>query len=360
LLIDTPEIHFSYNIGMNALTSFFQDKFSKAIGIIIILSVLSMVMFSIESSFMPIRAYQTILYGSLLIFLLELVLRLLIEKRVTFLSAIDLVVLLNGFLIGAIDLRVLRIFRLFQIFNRSKFLLPTNTLIKTIVVQRNALFGSQIMVLSILLIVSTLIYFLENQAQPEVFSSIPAAMWWGIATLTTVGYGDVVPSTEVGKLLASLTMFLGIGMFALPAAILASAYYEEIQKKNFLISYEAIASIPLFHNLPLKAINKINEKLDVKLFQKNDTIFNKGDAADSMFIVEQGSVRVEIENPVILSSGSFFGEMALLSKSTRNATITALEDSKLLELQSSDLDELFEEHEVLFKELEQAIQDRSV
>ncbi len=93
---------------------------------------------------------------------------------------------------------------------------------------------------------------------------------------------------------------------------------------------------------------------------KNDTIFNKGDAADSMFIVEQGSVRVEIENPVILSSGSFFGEMALLSKSTRNATITALEDSKLLELQSSDLDELFEEHEVLFKELEQAIQDRSV
>ncbi len=203
MLIDTPEIHFSYNIGMNALTSFFQDKFSKAIGIIIILSVLSMVMFSTESSFMPIRAYQTILYGSLLIFLLELVLRLLIEKRVTFLSAIDLVVLLNGFLIGAIDLRVLRIFRLFQIFNRSKFLLPTNTLIKTIVVQRNALFGSQIMVLSILLIVSTLIYFLENQAQPEVFSSIPAAMWWGIATLTTVGYGDVVPSTEVGKLLAS-------------------------------------------------------------------------------------------------------------------------------------------------------------
>jgi len=201
-------------------------------------------------------------------FLLELVLRLLIERRVTFLSAIDLIVLLNGFLIGAIDLRVLRIFRLFQIFNRSKFLLPTNTLIKTIVLQRNALFGSQIMVLSILLIVSTLIYFLENQAQPEVFSSIPAAMWWGIATLTTVGYGDVVPSTEVGKLLASLTMFLGIGMFALPAAILASAYYEEIQKKNFLISYEAIASIPLFHNLPLKAINKINEKLDVKLFQK--------------------------------------------------------------------------------------------
>jgi voltage-gated potassium channel len=63
-------------------------------------------------------------------------------------------------------------------------------------------------------------------------------MWWGIATLTTVGYGDVVPMTDLGKLLASFTMLVGIGMFALPAAILASAYYEEIQKKNFLVSFE--------------------------------------------------------------------------------------------------------------------------
>ena len=134
--------------------------------------------------------------------------------------------------------------------------------------QRNALLGSQMMVISILLIVSTLIYFLESEAQPEIFGSIPAAMWWGIATLTTVGYGDVVPSTEVGKILASFTMFIGIGMFALPAAILASAYYEEIQKRNFLITFEAIAAIPLFQQLPVGAINKINEKLDVKLFQR--------------------------------------------------------------------------------------------
>ena len=344
---------------MQSLESFFQEIFSKFIGILIVFSILSMVLFSIESSYISPRTFEIILFSSLTIFLLELILRITLEKRVSLLTAIDALVLVNGFFIGILDLRVLRIFRLFEIFNRSKFLLPTNTLMKTIFVQRNAMLGSQIMVLSILLIVSTLIYFLENQAQPEVFSSIPAAMWWGIATLTTVGYGDVVPSTEIGKVLASLTMFLGIGMFALPAAILASAYYEEIQKKNFLISYEAIASIPLFQNLPLKAINKINEKLDVRLFQKNDTIFNKGDEASSMFIVEQGSVRVELENPVVLSSGSFFGEMALLAQSSRNATITALEDTKLLELQSSDLAELFEEHEALFKEVEQVIEERS-
>jgi len=106
--------------------------------------------------------------------------------------------------------------------------------------------------LSVLMVFSILIYFIEAKVQPDAFGSIPDAMWWGIATLTTVGYGDIYPATLTGKILASLTMFLGIGMFALPAAILASAYYEEIQKKNFLVSIETITEIPLFAKLPMK------------------------------------------------------------------------------------------------------------
>jgi voltage-gated potassium channel len=154
-------------------------------------------------------------------------------------------------------------------------------------------------------------------------------------------------------------MFIGIGMFALPAAILASAYYEEIQKRNFLITFEAIAAIPLFQQLPVGAINKINEKLDVKLFQKNEEIFKKGDEGDAMFIIEQGQVKVDLENPVYLGPGDFFGEMALISNSPRNATLVATDDSKLFELKKSDLEELFDEHEVLFRELEETIKNRS-
>ena len=148
-------------------------------------------------------------------------------------------------------------------------------------------------------------------------------------------------------------------MFALPAAILASAYYEEIQKRNFLITFEAIAAIPLFQQLPVGAINKINEKLDVKLFQKNEEIFKKGDEGDAMFIIEQGQVKVDLENPVYLGPGDFFGEMALISNSPRNATLVATDDSKLFELKKSDLEELFDEHEVLFRELEETIKNRS-
>ena len=154
-------------------------------------------------------------------------------------------------------------------------------------------------------------------------------------------------------------MFIGIGMFALPAAILASAYYEEIQKRNFLITFEAIAAIPLFQQLPVGAINKINEKLDVKLFQKNEEIFKVGDEGDAMFIIEQGQVKVDLDNPVYLGPGDFFGEMALISNSPRNATLVATEDSKLFELKKSDLEELFDEHEVLFRELEETIINRS-
>ena len=75
-------------------------------------------------------------------------------------------------------------------------------------------------------------YFVENEAQPKTFSSIPAAMWWGVATLTTVGYGDAYPVTPLGKFLGAIIALLGIGMFALPTGILGSGFVEEIQRKR--------------------------------------------------------------------------------------------------------------------------------
>lgn len=83
-----------------------------------------------------------------------------------------------------------------------------------------------------LLITSTLMYYIENEAQPENFSSIPQTMWWGIATLTTVGYGDIYPITGFGKLLGGLIAILGIGLFALPTGILASGFSEQLARGN--------------------------------------------------------------------------------------------------------------------------------
>jgi voltage-gated potassium channel len=335
------------------------DFFNKFFGAVIALNIFHQIVSSAGYLSIDVPLIQFLYWISIGVFAIEFLLRVLVERKLLFLTSIDGLVLINQIFFSFYDLRILRLFRLFDIFSKSRFLLPTNTLIQTIIKQRNALLGSQIMVISILLVVSTFIYFLESSVQPDVFGSIPSTMWWGIATLTTVGYGDVVPMTGLGKLLASFTMLVGIGMFALPAAILASAYYEEIQKKNFLVSFEAIASVPLFQELPIGAVGKINEKLQVVLVSEHETIFSKGEEADSMFIIEYGKVKVEIDQPVYLVSGDYFGEMGLLGNAPRNASITAADDTKLLELTKSDLEELSEEHPGLFKELELSVSSRS-
>lgn len=83
-----------------------------------------------------------------------------------------------------------------------------------------------------LLMSSSLMYFAERAAQPDVFSSIPAAMWWAVATLTTVGYGDVYPITPFGRLLAAVSAILGIGLFALPTAILGAGFIEAVEDRK--------------------------------------------------------------------------------------------------------------------------------
>jgi len=82
------------------------------------------------------------------------------------------------------------------------------------------------------IIAACLLYYAENHAQPEVFTSIPAAMWWAVSTLTTVGYGDIYPITPVGKIIASVIAILGIAMFALPTAIIGAGFIQEAESRK--------------------------------------------------------------------------------------------------------------------------------
>ena len=106
-------------------------------------------------------------------------------------------------------------------------------MIGTVVSNRKAeLLVSIMMSIILLLISSGLMYYIENHVQPEVFSSVPAAMWWGVVTMTTVGYGDVYPVTPLGKILAAIIAILGISLFILPAGIIAAGYTEELHRKR--------------------------------------------------------------------------------------------------------------------------------
>lgn len=134
-----------------------------------------------------------------------------------------------------VDLRVTRALRLLRILRIAKLARYLNALrlfARVASAKREELVMTSAVVAILLLLASSLMYFAENEAQPDRFSSIPAAMWWGIVTLTTVGYGDVYPVTTVGRLIGAVVAVLGIGLFALPTAILGSGFVEEIQRQR--------------------------------------------------------------------------------------------------------------------------------
>lgn len=129
-------------------------------------------------------------------------------------------------------LRALRLFRLFRLLKLGRYMKSLRRIRNVFVEKKEELFIAIFSVLILLVLSSSLMYFVENEAQPDKFSSIPAAMWWGIATLTTIGYGDMYPITLLGKVLGGIIAILGIGFFALPAGILASGFTGEIQKQE--------------------------------------------------------------------------------------------------------------------------------
>jgi voltage-gated potassium channel len=151
-------------------------------------------------------------------------------------ALIDLLAILPFFISGlTIDLRFLRVMRLLRLARILKLGRYSNALqliSRILVSKKEELAVALAAVLSLLLVASSFMYFIENRAQPEAFASIPHTMWWAVATLTTVGYGDVFPITPVGKLFGSLIAIFCLGLFALPAGIVAGGFSEELQRSR--------------------------------------------------------------------------------------------------------------------------------
>lgn len=160
-----------------------------------------------------------------------------VRFTVTPFTLIDLIAILPFYLPMCLPLdlrfiRALRLFRLLRILKMGRYSESLRTLGNVLKEEKEALLTTVFAVSILLVVASSLIYFIENAAQPEAFSSIPAAMWWGVATLTTVGYGDICPVTPLGRFLGAIIAILGIGAIAIPAGILTSGFAKEIQKKH--------------------------------------------------------------------------------------------------------------------------------
>ncbi|HUU48842.1 MAG TPA: ion transporter [Nitrosopumilaceae archaeon] len=129
-------------------------------------------------------------------------------------------------------IRIIRLLRLFRLFKLARYSDPMQTLGDVFKSKAGDLAVAFFILFIVLIFASSLMYYAENEAQPDAFSSIPTAMWWGIVTLTTIGYGDVYPITLYGKLIASGVAVIGIAVYAIPAGIMASAFTEELRKKR--------------------------------------------------------------------------------------------------------------------------------
>jgi voltage-gated potassium channel len=154
----------------------------------------------------------------------------------TLLSIVDLISILPYYLFlffpNLVFVRELHLLRLARLFKIGRYSESMRTLGKVISAKREDLFSTLFAVFTLLMISSSLMYFAEHAAQPDRYPNIPASMWWGIITLTSVGYGDVSPITAIGKILGGIITVLGLGLVALPAGIIASGFTEEVEKKR--------------------------------------------------------------------------------------------------------------------------------
>ncbi|WP_350334392.1 ion transporter [Coralliovum pocilloporae] len=149
-------------------------------------------------------------------------------------AIIDLIAILPFYLsfVLAIDLRVLRVLRLLRVFKLTRYSSAMSMLLNVIREEANAFFAGFFILMVLLILAASGAYLVEHDAQPDKFGSIPHAMWWAMATLTTVGYGDVTPVTPAGQFFGALVTVIGVGMAALPAGILASGLADQLRRNR--------------------------------------------------------------------------------------------------------------------------------
>ncbi|MDB5569770.1 MAG: cyclic nucleotide-binding protein [Hyphomicrobiales bacterium] len=277
------------------------------------------------------------------------------------LAVIDLLTILPLFVgvLFAGDFQVLLALRLLRFFKLARYSPGMRSLALALQTERRALGAAFLLLSGLVLLTASGMYLLEREAQPDKLGSIPAAMWWSIVTLTTVGYGDVIPVTVGGRMLAGVTSILGLVMLAMPVGVLATAFSQEIHRREFIVTWSMLARVPLFSHLTASEIGEIMDYLRAQTVPANTLVLRKGDVASCIYLVASGEVEVDTpEGPVRLGEGHFFGEIALLRGTKRTADVRAVEPTRLLVLDADDLSALMERDPVLRRRLESAADAR--
>ncbi|MET4222115.1 voltage-gated potassium channel [Bradyrhizobium sp. LB14.3] len=324
------------------------------------------------------KAFQAIEYAALLTFTIEYAARLwtaiehprwrrfgAIRSRVRLAASpaglIDLAAVLPFWLplFIAADFKALLVLRLIRFFKLTRYSPAMRSLLEALYAERRALVGCFVILCGATLIAAALMHLAEGAAQPDRFGTIPDAMWWAIVTLGTVGYGDAVPITTGGRLIAGLTIFVGLLMVALPVGIVATAFANEVHRRDFVVTWGLVARVPLFSELTAAQIADVMKILRAQKVNKGTTIARRGEPAHSMYLILDGEVEIRLRHKhVHLGAGDFFGEIAALRQSRRSATVIALQTTRLLALDASDLHSLMDREPQIAARIRDAAQAR--
>jgi voltage-gated potassium channel len=238
------------------------DKAARGFGFfvitLIVLNVVAVVLQTVKS--LDDR-YEGVFYyfemASVAVFTLEYILRLWsctvdekysrpilgrLRYAVTPLALVDLVAIVPFYPLALLGIRTadtasvraLRLFRLMRLFKATRYSHALQTVGRVLRAKKEQVLVTLLVVVILLVLLSSLMFFVEQGTEHEgaEFSSIPVAMWWGVSALTTVGYGDIVTVTTLGKVIGAIISLLGIGLFAMPAGILASGFSEELRARH--------------------------------------------------------------------------------------------------------------------------------
>jgi voltage-gated potassium channel len=360
--------HLPYSVG---------SRFVRLIISIVIIDVLAMILTSVPEFDARFGMLFTVIkIGAVVVFALEYAARLWsvvghsprsvspsrdrIEYAFSSLGIIDLMAFLPASIaLLAGDRASLMLLGMLPFFKLVRYSPAMRSLLAALHAERRALVGCLVILAGAVLCFASMLYAIEHDVQPDKFGTIPQAMWWAIVTLGTVGYGDVVPVTPLGKLVSAFTIIGGLTMIALPVAIISTAFAEEVRRRDFVVTWGMLARVPLFSHLSATEIADIMRLLRARTIEAGEILVRRGDAASSMYFITAGEVEIELPNHhVRLADGAFFGEIALLHRTKRSGTITATRKTRLLALDAQDFHALIERMPALAAHVHKTAKER--
>ncbi|MGJ8527666.1 cyclic nucleotide-gated ion channel [Maritalea sp.] len=346
---------------------------------LIFLNAFAFVMGTVESFRTQFGAVlDVVLYGSIFVFSLEYVARVWVSVEhplrrnghplwgrlrymLTPMALIDLVAILPFYFSfqNGLDLRILRVLSMLRFLRIARYSSAFQLFGRVLRREARSLTGVLLILIALMLVSASGMYAIEGSAQPEQFGDIPSAMWWAMATLTTIGYGDVTPITPYGKLFAGLVMIFGVGVFALPVGILSSGFAMEVNQRNFVVTWNMLSKVPMFAQLEAAEIAEIMNILKSRHVSRGTTIVRDGDVTDAMFFVVVGEVQVKTGGrSLLLGPGDHFGETALLAKDSNKLWAKTNTVCDLLELDAHEFNQLLSRNPHLKKDFEELAQKR--